>query len=260
MVPPRIFRLPLDLHYKLLLPGDIGIPLVGIIALLALVSVGFGVYLWWPKKGKWSQALSFKRGASSPRFIFDLHNVSGIYLLPVLVAVLLSGVYFNLPEQFYWVVKQFSPNTAEHYGYRSLSILPAPDAKPIGPVRAFDIAQKNFPEGRPEFLSNAQTSDSAYRVCNKQVSSVSTFADNRCIHIDQYSGEIRWFSASGTQTGGDIFAHWQLPLHSGKAFGLPGRILVFLSGLALPILFITGVIRWLQKQKVKTKISKRQFS
>jgi len=249
-----------DLHYKLLLPGDIGNPLVGIIALLALISVGFGVYLWWPKKGKWSQALRFKRGASSQRFIFDLHNVSGIYLLPVLVAVLLSGVYFNLPEQFYWVIKQFSPNTVVYYGYRSQSILPASDAQPIGPARAFDIARKNFSEGRPEFLSNAQTPDSTYRVCNKQVSSVSAFADSRCVDIDQYSGKIHWFSASGTHTGGDTFAHWQLPLHSGKAFGLPGRILVLLTGLVLPVLFVTGIIRWLQKSRSGRKTRARRTS
>jgi len=40
-------------------------------------------------------------------------------------------------------------------------------------------------------------------------------------------------------------------LHSGRAFGWTGRILVFLTGLACPILFVTGVIRWLQKRRAK---------
>lgn len=240
-----------DLHYKLLLPGGIGSPLVGIMAILALVSVGVGVYLWWPKNGKWRRALSFKRSASSQRLTFDLHNVSGIYLLPVLLVVLFSGVYFNLPEQFYWVVRQFSPNTVEYYGYSIKSNPPAPDAQPIGLVRAFDIVRTRFPEGRPELLRNASSPDSAYRICNKQVASVSAFADVRCVHIDQYSGEILYFSASESHTGGDTFARWQLPLHSGKAFGLPGRILVLLSGLALPVLFVTGVIRWRHKACAK---------
>jgi uncharacterized iron-regulated membrane protein len=243
-----------DLHYKLLLPGDIGSPLVGIVAMLAFVSVGFGVYLWWPKQGKWRRALSFKRGASSQRFVFDLHNLTGIYLLPVLVVILISGVYFNLPEQFYWVVRQFSPNTVEYYGYRIKSNPPAPDVQPIGLVRAFDIVYTRFPEGRPELLSNASLPDSAYRICSKQVASVSSFADTRCVHVDQYSGEILWFSASGSHTGGDTFARWQLPLHSGKAFGLPGRILVLLSGLAFPVLLVTGVIRWLQKRRAKHSV------
>ncbi len=240
-----------DLHYKLLLPGDIGNPLVGIIAVLALISVGFGVYLWWPKQGKWCRALSFKRGSSPQRFVFDLHNLTGIYLLPVLVVILISGVYFNLPEQFYWVVRQFSPNTVEYYGYHIKSNPATPGAQPIGLTRAFDIVRAHFPEGRTELLRNASSPDSAYRICNKQVASVSAFADIRCVHVDQYTGEILRFSASGLHTGGDTFARWQLPLHSGKAFGLPGRILVLLSGLALPVLFVTGVIRWRHKARAK---------
>jgi uncharacterized iron-regulated membrane protein len=249
-----------DLHYKLLLPADIGNPLVGIFAVLALASVVIGGYLWWPKKGKWYRALSFKQGASSQRFVFDLHNLSGIYLLPVLVVILLSGVYFNLPKQFYWVIKQFSPDTVEYYGYRTRSIPPAPGVLPIGLARAFDIARTRFPGDRPELISNALTPDAAYRICNKQAVDVSAFADTRCVHVDQYSGEILQFSASDSHTGGDTFARWQLPLHSGKAFGLPGRILVFLSGLALPVLFVTGVIRWQHKVRAEKVTRARRQS
>ncbi|MBL8501443.1 MAG: PepSY domain-containing protein [Nitrosomonas sp.] len=247
-----------DLHYKLLLPAEIGTPLVGIIAILTLVSISIGIYLWWPKKGKWRQSLSIKRGASPQRFVFDLHNVSGIYLLPALAVVVLSGVYFNLPEQFYWMVKQFSPGTVEYYKYNTQSAPPALDVQPIGLARAFDIARLRFPEGRPEFLRNAATPDSTYRICSKQVVNVSAFADVRCVHVDQYNGEILHFSASGNHTAGDSFARWQLPLHSGKAFGLPGRILILLSGLALPVLFITGAIRWLQKRRSEHKERGRQ--
>ncbi|MDD4905300.1 MAG: PepSY-associated TM helix domain-containing protein [Methylobacter tundripaludum] len=38
---------------------------------------------------------------------------------------------------------------------------------------------------------------------------------------------------------GQTFVEWQWPLHSDRAFGWTGRILVFL----------TGLIRWLQKRK-----------
>ncbi|BBL60560.1 hypothetical protein MKFW12EY_41730 [Methylomonas koyamae] len=48
---------------------------------------------------------------------------------------------------------------------------------------------------------------------------------------------------------GEIFTRWQWPLHSGQAFGMTGRILVFITGLACPVSFTTGVIRWLQKRR-----------
>jgi len=41
----------------------------------------------------------------------------------------------------------------------------------------------------------------------------------------------------------------QWPLHSGQAFGMTGRILVFLTGLACPVLFVTGMMRWRQKRR-----------
>lgn len=235
-----------DLHYKLLLPGHIGEPVVGVICLLAFVSLAIGIYLWWPKNGSWRRALTFKRRASAQRVIFDLHNLSGLYLLPVLVAVLLSGLYFNLRDQFMWVVRQFSPATVD---LRSVNSRATPSAQAIGLARAFEIARARFPEGRPELLGNAPSPEAAYSVCSKNAKSVSRFADRRCVQIDQYSGEILWFTASGQHTGGDTFIAWQLPLHSGKAFGLPGRLLVLASGLLLPVLFTTGVIRWTQKRR-----------
>lgn len=79
----------------------------------------------------------------------------------------------------------------------------------------------------------------------------------RCVVIDQYSGKILDVDDPAIGTAGEVFTHWQWPLHSGQAFGWTGRILVFLSGLACPLLFITGVIRWLQKRKAKNRVHAR---
>lgn len=53
------------------------------------------------------------------------------------------------------------------------------------------------------------------------------------------------------RSGCDVFLQWQWPLHSGRVFGWTGRILVFISGLLCMLLYVTGVIRWLQKRKAK---------
>ena len=45
---------------------------------------------------------------------------------------------------------------------------------------------------------------------------------------------------------------WLSKLHSGQAFGWTGRILVFITGLICPLLFVTGLIRWLQKRRAKS--------
>ncbi|HMM45380.1 MAG TPA: PepSY-associated TM helix domain-containing protein [Candidatus Macondimonas sp.] len=250
------FSFVFELHYQLLLPWEIGGPIVGIMALATLVSLGIGIYLWWPKNGKWGRALRFKRGASRTRFVFDLHNLSGVYLLPVLVAVLVSGLYFNLPDQFFWTVNRFSPGTQNRYEIKSAP--PAAGAVPIGLQRAFDIVRARYPEGRPDWLYIAKEPDATYTICAKDVPGLSAFADRRCVVVDQYTGAILWTTEPGAHTGGNTFVAWQWPLHSGTAFGLPGRILVLLSGLALPVLFVTGFIRWRQKVRARRIVAARQ--
>ncbi|WP_157235582.1 PepSY domain-containing protein [Methylosinus sp. LW4] len=56
--------------------------------------------LWWPRNGKWRDAFTRKWPAKSERLNYDIPRLSGVFLLPVALAVLLSGGYFNLPTQF----------------------------------------------------------------------------------------------------------------------------------------------------------------
>ena len=99
------------LHYALL-AGDTGMFIVGMLGVIFFISVLTGLILWWPLTGKWRQALTIKRRASIERFNHDLHKTVGFYSALVLLAVFLSGVSMNLPEQFTWLVERFSPITA----------------------------------------------------------------------------------------------------------------------------------------------------
>lgn len=46
---------------------------------------------------------------------------------------------------------------------------------------------------------------------------------------------------------GDALLEWQYPLHTGEAFGLTGRIVVFLSGFAITALAVTGIVTTVRK-------------
>lgn len=236
----------LKLHYNLLLGDTPGMAIVGILAVLLLISVLTGLILWWPLTGKWRQAFTIKRRASIERFNFDLHKTMGIYTAAVLLAVLFSGIYFNLNEQFMWLVERFSPVT----DIWNLSSKHQPSSTQITPDQALGIAMQYFPEGQLKDIGVPQNDAGAYRVCWKHVPSLQRYViDTRCIAIDQYSGDIVVIYDPVNGTAGDVFVQWQWPLHSGHAFGWTGRILVLLSGLSCPVLFITGVIRWQQKRR-----------
>lgn len=116
---------------------------------------------------------------------------------------------------------------------------------------AVAIAMQHYPTGRPHFIYGAPSQTDSFTVCQNGVDTPNSLLQRRCLVMDRYSGKILDVDDPAIGTVGEVFTHWQWPLHSGQAFGWTGRILVFLSGLACPVLFVTGVIRWLQKRKAK---------
>jgi uncharacterized iron-regulated membrane protein len=242
-----------DLHWSLLL-GDGGIT-VGILAILVLISLVTGLVLWWPKPGKWITGFTLKRRASAERLTYDLHKLGGVYGWIVLAAVLVSGISMNLAPQFIWVVERFSPvSPAVRHEIQSEPVAGRP---PIRLDAAAAAAAARYPEGRLFTIGIPMTDNGAYRVCRNGIESLGHFIDTRCVVIDQYSGRILGVEDPATGTGGDLFMQWQWPLHSGRAFGLTGRLLVFATGLVCPLLFTTGLIRWLQKRRARRVTHRR---
>ncbi|WP_415880651.1 PepSY-associated TM helix domain-containing protein [Methylomonas sp. TEB] len=245
----------MQLHWCLL-QGRTGADINGILAAISIISVLTGLILWWPLTGKFKQALTFKRNASAVRFNFDLHKTVGIYSAIVLLPVLFSGVYFNLPEQVNVLVKLFSP-VSRPTAFNSIpaeirSKPPQAGHQPLSLSTVEAIVQERYPAGRLWMLNGPKSPEGVYKVMKKDVTELSHFVGYRDIALDQYSGEIVKVYDKSTGSNGDIFLDWQWPLHSGYAFGWTGRMLVFLSGLACPGLYVTGVIRWLQKRRAKS--------
>jgi uncharacterized iron-regulated membrane protein len=249
----------MQLHWCLLLGKEIGGVLNGILAALSIISVLTGLIVWWPLTGKFKQALTFKRNASGKRFVFDLHKTVGFYSAIVLLPVLFSGIYFNMPDQVNVLMKLFSPidrpNAFSTIPEVIHSRVPPAGQQAISPLAVEVIVQKHYPTGQLWMLNAPKNPQDVYTVMKKNVPELSPFTGYRDFAIDQYSGEILKVYDRGTGSGGDVFLDWQWPLHSGHAFGWTGRILVFLSGLACPILYVTGVIRWLQKRRVKKHLA-----
>lgn len=241
-----------QLHMTLL-GGEIGTMILGIIAIFLIFSVLTGLILWWPLTGRWYRALTIKPRASAERFNHDLHQVAGFYTFPVLFVVLLSGVYMNLPEQFMVLVKQFSPGTQSFMDIPHST--PAHGQTPIGLAEALTIVRSRYPDGRLDGLRPADGESGVYYIRMIDVPNLSHFWSERQVTVDQYSGAILQVQdPSMRRTVGQAFVDWQWPLHSGKAFGWTGRILVFVTGLLCSVLFVTGIIRWLQKRRAKRKL------
>ena len=234
------------LHYAMFL-GDFGTAVVGYMALVLIVTSLVGLLLWWPLDGRWRRVLTIKRHASTLRFNYDLHQTSGFYTLLVLLAVLLSGTYFNLNREFEAAVGAFSeltPPLGKHAADRDRGALAADEL-----LRSAVAAH---PGGKLNFVAFGDPGLHQLEFCFKEVPmAMPGIVDSRCIVMDRHTGRILRVTDPEHGSAGDSFIQWQWPLHSGQAFGWTGRILVFVCGLVCPVLFVTGFIRWRQRRRAR---------
>jgi len=244
-----LMGLLVELHYNLLI-GPLGAVLVGIVAAFLMVSLVTGLILWWPRTGKWAQALTIKRNASAERLNFDLHKTFGAVTSPLFLIILLSGVYMNLPEYVRPVVDLFSPASGWPEGVESG---PAAGRVAMRPGQALAASETVFADGELMGIELPDGPQGAYAIRRRAPDEVTQAYPHRQVWIDQYSGAILAINDPHRYTAGQKFLEWQFPLHSGEAFGLPGRITVLILGLVPPLLYATGFIRWLQKRRAASR-------
>lgn len=256
VIPAYLIDAIFQFHFTLL-SGEIGQTIVAIGALLLLISIVTGLILWWPLTSQWRQAFAIRFPTNPVRFMFDVHKTFSLYTFLVLGAVLLSGVSMNLNKPFVRVIQWFSPTTRD-VPARLLSSLAA-GRTPIGAVEAWRIATSRYAGGQLYGIFPPSTPTGAYLVSHRRVPGLSRFWSERWIAIDQYSGEVLDVHAPDTRrTAGETFLAWQWPLHSGRAFGMTGRLLVLASGLASLVIYVTGVLMWWRKNRAWQREQARQ--
>ncbi|WP_347986663.1 PepSY-associated TM helix domain-containing protein [Methylomonas sp. AM2-LC] len=245
-----------DLHYTLLLDAT-GKLVMAIVGLLLAVVLMTGVYLWWPSLSKIVSALSVKKTRNPQRLIYDLHKISGIYPFIILQIVTFTGIALEIPQYINPLIHYISP--LEEQNTKPLSTLNSQN-HPITIDQAVTIAERLFPNAKLCWIETPDGELGTYRINLRQ-----SFEPNRRfpktnIWIDQYSGEVLQMNDPAHQSAGNTLLNWLHPLHNGEAFGSIGRGLVFVSGFACPILFVTGILRSHHKKQAKRLKQTRSLS
>lgn len=244
------------LHYTLTL-GPVGALIVGLIGLFFIVSMLVGLYLWWPKAGKWKQALWFKKNAKSHRRNFDIHRVFGFYPIIIMLTIAFSGVYMIFPDQVKWGVTFFSEleSDIEH----ETKVEAKKGDEPIAYEEALDKAQLIFPDLDVVKFDRPHDEHHPIMVSFADPEQPMTSYGYNQVFIEPYTGEILYVKRWSDSTSGDAFLAWQYPLHNGEAFGLVGRWIILISGFIPPILYVTGLLMWLKRRKRSKKPAKKEI-
>jgi uncharacterized iron-regulated membrane protein len=215
-----------------------------------IVSMATGLYLWWPRNRNWYAAFTLKRGAHGRRRLLDLHNLFAVYLYLPLLIVALTGVELAGLD---WINSAVSlVSTARTLDAAGLAQTSTPEScgARTTPGQAVALALARFPSSKFVFITIPRTEDVPYdlelappnNIGPKGQTQVSV--DRTCpVILASIDGEVR--------VAAETFQAAMDPLHSKLMLGPVGHVIVFLTGLLLPLSFVTGVLLWLNKRKAR---------
>jgi uncharacterized iron-regulated membrane protein len=244
----------LDIIYGLhveLLAGHVGVWLIGLAALLWMIDHIPAAILAVPRIKGIAVALRVSGSANSLRRLYDLHRAPGLWLLPFTLMLALTGWCLAWAEESRAIIGTLSPVSGRlHYAMpdretsahritagQALALFTSRHSAPVDSIMPLPrkglYAIRSFDPRDPDDMGRLWT--------------YLAMEDGRPIARRHDMGS----------SAGDTFFGWQYPLHSGRAFGLSGRLLVAAVGLATFGLWLSGLLLWRQRGRRKDTIRAR---
>lgn len=243
----KVYRL----HYTLLLYEWWGKELVGVVGFLMLGLAMSGLVLWWPRPGRFWRSVSVRKNVSLLRFVLDLHSAAGFWALFALLMISITGIGIIFPDVVRPIVGLLSQPTPDPSPQVET---PLPAGTPLlSPDAMMRSAQAAKPGRTVAILNPPTEARNTWRVQFRAKGADPAVRARGAIWLDPWTGSVVLDRASGSMSMGDRYLAEQLWLHNGAAFGLPGRVLVFIAGFAPLALFISGVMMWLKRRSGGTR-------
>ncbi|MET0337759.1 MAG: PepSY-associated TM helix domain-containing protein [Caulobacter sp.] len=224
-----------------LMAGPLMAWFLGLVGLLWAIDHIPAAMLAVPRIGRSLEALKIGGRGFNTRRLFDLHRAPGLWLWPVTLTLALTGVLLAWPESTRDAMRLISPvNERLHYE------MPAKGA-PERPVSPDAALAATAPRGE---------ADSLQLLSRQGLYGVRSF-DHRDLddigrlwtYVDMADGKVVASRHDNGESLGDAVFAWQYPLHSGKAFGLAGRLAVLAGGLVTLMLCISGLLLWSRRRR-----------
>jgi iron complex outermembrane receptor protein len=227
-----------DLHMDLL-AGEPGRQVVGWSGYAVLALLATGLAAWWPR-GTWRKAVAFKRGAGPQRRLRDLHKLTGLWSVVLLIVLSATGALLALPEIRTALFAAAIAVPDDVPSPRSA----ASSGRQIAPSEALLAAHRILPEGRLAFVDVPPAGAEPYRIRVQVPGDPHRRFPGSYVFVDQHDArilavhDIRRGNAATTAIG------WIRVLHDGSVGGLPTRVLAVILGLCPAGLLVTGLLHW----------------
>lgn len=263
-VLPFLYRL----HYSMHLPEvggiETGILFMGIVAIVWTLDCFIALYLSFPNLASWRKSFAFRLRDGGYKLNFDLHRSGGVWTWLMLLTLAVTAVSMNLGRQVVRpIVSVFSELSPSPFDVRD----PIPHDKQQPPridrARALEIGlaeaarrKLDHPVGGLFFSPDFNAYGVGFFEAGNEHGDGGL--GNDWLYIDPDQQKVVGVDLPGTGSAGDIFLQAQFPLHSGRIFGLFGRVLVSLLGAVVATLSVTGVVIWARKRRARVQSQQRK--
>ena len=250
---PFLYHFHYSLHLPMLSGVEIGVLLLGIVAILWVIDSLVAIAISFPSPATWRKSFAFRWRQGGARLLFDLHRSGGVWVWMLVMFVAITSVSMNL----------------EHEVVRPIVNVLSPLKE--GP---FDGPPGTPPERHPAVSRGAVVASAVMAAKARGIQAppgaifysslygiygVGFFAPgmdhgdgglgNPWFYFDSTTGAAVGADIPGEGSAGDLYMQLQFPLHSGRIAGTAGRIAVSVLGVLIAGLSLTGVLLWLRRRR-----------
>ena len=247
------FRFILDGHFYLWLPHEIGQTIIASATLIFILIIISGFILWYPKNRKAAKQrfwFRWKEGIKWKRKNYDLHNITGFYVMAIALIFAITGLVWGFPwfAYCYYTVVGGEKSLLYEEPISVKSIDKKAIEYPLDKV--FLIMQEEYPNAKSIEVHPVET-DTSPIAANANIGD-GTYWQTDYRYFDQYTLEEKNVSHIYGRLSKAKFADKLLrmnyDIHTGAIIGLPGKIFAFLISLLIASLPITGFLIWWGKK------------
>lgn len=209
---------------------------------------------WWRR---WKPAWLIRKNARGYKLNFDLHRAGGLWIWGVIIVTAFTSFSLNLyREVFYPVMSLVSTTTPGPYETNQPAAFGTFIEPKIGFAEVEKIARIESSRRGFEYQPAGIYYGGDYAFYNvsffdpaDETGAMGMGLSN--MYIDGQSGRVLGEYRPWKGTAADVFVQLQLPLHSGRILGMPGRILMSVAGVMVAMLSITGIVIWIRKRRAR---------
>lgn len=241
--------------------------LIEIAAGWAILLVGTGIYLWWPRTQ--TGGVMTVRGTPSRRVFWrDTHAVSGTFVGSFIVFLALTG----MPWSGVWGAKVNEWANGSNFGYPSGVFVDVP----VSEQRLNDLTKTSWSLEQAQVPESPVRSEGSSKIGLDEAVSVferlnlhpgyvvdipstpegvytgSVFPDElamqRVTHIDQYSGEVLIDTSFKDYGPVGRWLEWGINVHMGQEFGLVNQLVLTVVCLAIVLLAVSAGTMWWKRR------------